>query len=377
MKVSKKRILHVIGNLEGGGAERQLQILANNTDLERYHVSIIFFHRGTGQYLFNEGIELLQIRRGHKWNIIPLWIRIYKAVKAYQPDILQLWLPEIITVPAAIAGKLSGAYIISTARGSMRSVNFRKLQLRGLTRYLQHFMADRIVANFNPDKEPFLYRRLFSRKKGCVIRNAIIINKRKNISAPAFIAPKTTSFIIWYVGRIIPLKRLDILLDSFIELRKEGLDISLVICGTGNPKLLKQLKGKIGINALEKHVFFPGYRDDWHSLAQDADLFVLPSRAEGMPNVLFEAMLLGIPCIAADIPVVRDIVSHKEHVWLVKADSQSSLSEGIRQMYQSIPLRKEIAKKGQLYAKSFSVEKMMLSYDAIYSNHDKTDTKQS
>lgn len=358
--------MHVIAALEGGGAERQLQILANNTDHERYHVSIIFFHRGTGQYLYNEEIELLQIRRGHKWNIIPLWIRIYKAVKAYQPDILQLWMPEIITIPAAIAGKISGAYIISAARGSMRSVNFKKFQLRDLTRYIQHIMANRIVANFNPEKEPLLYRRLFSRKKGCVIRNAIVINQRKFIPAPVFWASKTTPFIIWYVGRIIPSKRLDLLLDSFIELRKEGLDISLVICGTGNPKLLKQLKGKIRINAQEKHVFFPGYRDDWHSLVRDADLFVLPSIAEGMPNVLLEAMLLGIPCIAADIPVVSDIVSHKEHVWLVKAGSQSSLSEGIRQMYNSDPLRTEIAKKGQLYAGSFSIERMSQAYDALY-----------
>ena len=150
MKVSKRRILHVIGNLEGGGAERQLQILANNIDSERYQVSIIFFHMGTGQYPFNNEIELLQIPRGRKWNIIPLWIRIYKAIKEYQPDILQLWLPEIITIPAALAGKLSGAYIVSAARRSMRSVNSIKLSLRDRANYIQHIMADKIVANFNP-----------------------------------------------------------------------------------------------------------------------------------------------------------------------------------------------------------------------------------
>ncbi|MHC4070460.1 MAG: glycosyltransferase [Planctomycetota bacterium] len=366
MEDRKRRILHVIAALEGGGAERQLQILANNTDPERYHVSILFLHRGTGQYSFNEGIDLLQIPRGHKWNILSLWFRIYKAVKAYQPDIIQLWMPEIITIPAAFAGKFSGAYIISSARGSMRSVNFRKLQLRDLTRYIQHIITDKIVANFNPDKEPYFFRRLFSRKKGCVIPNAIVINQVKNILVPTSLTNRRASFAIWYVGRIIPSKRLDILLDSFVELRKEGLDISLVICGTGNPKLLRQLKEKFRANILEEHVIFLGYRDDWHSLAQYADLFVLPSTAEGMPNVLFEAMLLGIPCIAADIPVVSNIVSHKENIWLVNAGSQSSLAEGIRQMYQSASLRKEIAKKGQLYAGSFSIKRMSQAYNALY-----------
>jgi len=50
----------------------------------------------------------------------------------------------------------------------------------------------------------------------------------------------------------------------------------------------------------------------------------------------------------------------------VKAGSQSSLSDGIRQMYHLAPLRKEIAKKGQLYARSFSIEKMAQAYDTLY-----------
>jgi len=369
--------LHVIAALEGGGAERQLQILVNNTDPERYHVSIIFFHRGTGQYLFNEEIELLQIPRGRKWNIIPLWLRIYKAVKAYQPDILQLWVPEIITIPAAFAGRLSGAYIMSSARGSRRSVNSIKRRIRHLASYITHIMADRIIANFNPDSEPWFFRKLFMWKRGCIIRNAIVVNQSKIVKSPFFLIPKGTSFMIWYVGRIIPSKRLDILLDSFAELIEEGLNISLIICGTGEDRLLRKLKKQVRINALDEHVIFPGYRDDWHSLAQDADLFVLPSTAEGMPNVLFEAMLLGIPCIATDIPVLSDILSHKINLWMVKAGSRISLISGIKEMYQSPTLRKQLAQAGQLYARNFSVEKMMRAYEALYNNCNKTSTKQS
>jgi hypothetical protein len=156
MKSSKRKILHVIASLEGGGAERQLQIMANNTDPDRYHVSIIFLHKGTGQYVFNDEIDLIQIPRGRKWNIPLLWYRIYKAVKACQPDILQLWMPEILTIPAAFAGKFSGAYIISAARRSMRSVNSIKLHLRDLASYIQHMMADRIVANFSFPKKKVL-----------------------------------------------------------------------------------------------------------------------------------------------------------------------------------------------------------------------------
>jgi glycosyltransferase involved in cell wall biosynthesis len=373
MKNNKIKILHVIGNLEGGGAERQLQLLANNTSPDKYYIAILFLHRGTGQYIYNNGIDLLHIPRGQKWNLFSLWFRVYKAVMAFRPDILQLWLPEIVTLPAALAGKLSGAYILSSARGSMRYAN-NIISPRRLISYIQqHIMSDKIVANFNPDREPCFYRKLFSKKEGCVIPNAIVVEKPKTVVLPAALNSPKTAFKIWYAGRIISSKRLDILLDSFAELRKEGLDISLVICGTGLPKLLKQLKEKVKANNLEEHVIFLGYRDDWHSLAQNADLFVLPSTAEGMPNVLFEAMLLGIPCIATDIPVIRDLISHKINAWMVQAGSSASLTSGIREIYQSESLRKQLAQAGQLYAKSFSIEKMIQAYDILYTSCGKSD----
>ena len=77
-------------------------------------------------------------------------------------------------------------------------------------------------------------------------------------------------------------------------------------------------------------------------------------------------MLLGLACIAADIPAINNLLEHKKNVWLVKAGSKSSLTEGIRQLYHSAPLRNEIAKKGQLYAGSFSIKRMSQAYDALY-----------
>ena len=318
---------------------------------------------------------MLHIPRGHKWNIPSLWFKIYKAVKDYQPDILQLWMPEIITIPAAFAGKFSGTYIISAARRSMRSVNSIKLRLRDLASYIQHIMADRIVANYNPDKEPFFFRKLFYKKNGLIISNAITVSQNKTPSRADLPVKTPDSFLIWFTGRITPEKRLDILLDSFIALRRDGLNILLAICGEGKPNLTNHLKNKVRQEGMQEHVSFLGYRKDWHDLARQADLFVLPSTSEGMPNVLFEAMFLGLPCIATDIPVICDTVKHKENVWMVKAGSQSSLSEGIQLMYQSADLRKQLAQTGQLYAKSFSVEKMTQTYAALYNNCKKPCTK--
>jgi len=367
MNHSKKiKILHVIGALEGGGAQRQLQILIKNTDTDKYRIGILCLHNKNYKYFSNLDIDLIEIPRGMKWNIFSLWFRIHKAVMAYQPDILHVYQPEIVTIPAAFTGRLSGVPIISSVLRSMRSVNSFKQRIRDHARCLQHLFADRIVANFNPEGEPFFLRKLFFRKKGLVIHNGIVVDMKKTTTVPVFLTNPMTSFLILYAARIVPQKRLDILLDSFIMLRKDGLDISLAICGEGHPDLTCLLKQKIQQASMQEYVSFLGYRQDWQFLAQNADLFILPSTSEGMPYVLFEAMLLGLPCIATDISVIRSVVSHKENIWLVQAGSQSSLTEGIREMYHSAPLRKKLAQAGQEHAKSFTVEKMVSKYENIY-----------
>ena len=366
MKGTKRRILHVIGCLEGGGAERQLQILTNHTDSQEYDIGIVYFHRGPGHNALRREIDLIQIPRGRKWNIPALWLRVFKTVLAYRPDIVQLWLPEIVTIPAALAAKYLNARVISCVRGSMRNVRSIKRRIRDRAGYLQHLFADTMVANFNPEGEPFFLRKLFSCKKGLVISNAIVVSHDKKPSGVDSPINKADSLLIWYTGRIIPLKRLELLLDSCITLRKDGLDLSLVICGEGSPRLTRRLKQKVRQTCMQEYVHFLGYRGDWHRLARNADLFVLPSTAEGMPNVLFEAMLLGLPCIATDIPAIRKMVKHKENAWVVQPGSRSSLMEGIRQMYHSEPLRKKLARQGQRYAMGFSIKRMTQAYDTLY-----------
>jgi len=366
MKSRKRRILHVIGHLEGGGAERQLQILANNTAPDKYRIAILFLHRGTGQYIFDEGIDLLQLPRGSKWNILSLWFRIYKAVMAYQPDILHLWLPEIVTIPAALAGKRLLVPIISSIRRSMGKVNSVKQWIRDRAQYVQHLFACKIVANFNIDSTPFILRKLFSNKQGIVIPNAIRICHDKTPSEPDLPIRAKNSFLIWYTGRIVPRKRVDLLLDSFISLRNEGLDVSLVICGAGKAKMVDKLKQKARKLNMQKYVYFLGHRKDWHDLVYDADVFVLPSTSEGMPNVLFEAMLLGLPCIASDIPTTNHLIEHNEQALLFKPASQKDLTKAIRQLYFSDEKRKQLSRTGQEFVAKFSVEKTVLAYGAIY-----------
>jgi len=111
-------------------------------------------------------------------------------------------------------------------------------------------------------------------------------------------------------------KNIEILLKS---LPKTGIkNLFLFIIGDGSTKedthYLGNLKEMTKELSLEKQVIFTGWlqKEEIWSMFRTADLFVLPSKREGMPNVVLEALGVGLPCVGSDIPGVRDILLYNE-----------------------------------------------------------------
>jgi glycosyltransferase involved in cell wall biosynthesis len=101
-------------------------------------------------------------------------------------------------------------------------------------------------------------------------------------------------------GRLIPAKGQEALLRAFAAIADEVPDARLIILGEGPLRgRLESLRAHYG---LEGRVFLPGFQQNPHAWVQRSTVFVLPSRTEGFPNALLEAMLLGRPVIATDCP---------------------------------------------------------------------------
>lgn len=120
------------------------------------------------------------------------------------------------------------------------------------------------------------------------------------------------SIVLLYCGRIVKRKRLELLLNAFSTLVREHSEIHLLIVGSGN------MQPDSTEEEVEKAVTrFPGNltwvknASDTSIFYQMADIFVLPSEREGMPNVLLEAMSTGLACIASSIGGVVDILDHE------------------------------------------------------------------
>lgn len=106
-------------------------------------------------------------------------------------------------------------------------------------------------------------------------------------------------FTICTVGRISDQKNPEFLLDIFYELSKQRDDVELVWCGTG--ELESSIKEKIKIHNIENTVHLLGARDDVHEILKISDVFLLPSRFEGLGIVLIEAQAAKLTCVMSDV----------------------------------------------------------------------------
>lgn len=109
--------------------------------------------------------------------------------------------------------------------------------------------------------------------------------------------------VIMFVGRLVKVKGVDILIRAFALINHP--DAALVIVGDGpERKSLERIVSELGVS---DRVIFTGWRDDAPKLVSVADVFVLPSLSEGLPQSLLEALAHGVPCIVSDIPPLRDL----------------------------------------------------------------------
>lgn len=133
--------------------------------------------------------------------------------------------------------------------------------------------------------------------------------------------------VVLGVGRLTDQKGFDTLINSFAHLVEEW-DARLVILGEGEDR--DTLKSRAREHGIDDWVDLPGYVDNPYAFMREADVFVLSSRYEGMPNVLVEAAAIGTPLVATDCPSgPRELLNGGEAGELVPVEDPRAMAEAI------------------------------------------------
>jgi glycosyltransferase involved in cell wall biosynthesis len=166
------------------------------------------------------------------------------------------------------------------------------------------------------------------------------------------------------VGRLVPEKAHDVFIAAAARLIRTSLAAQFVIAGEGRCRAA--LEADIKRLGMERHFHLIGYEADVpHFLAQ-LDVFVMPSRTEGLGIALLEALASGLPCIATDVGGIPEILGQAGGL-LVPADSTEKLAEAMSAMLEA-DMREAFAAKGRKIAERFSIDDWSEKFCRIYTS---------
>jgi hypothetical protein len=299
------RILHVVTIMNRAGLETMLMNYYRAIDRSKIQFDFLVHRDDKGDY--DDEIKSLG-GRIYRLPSISFAHSVNYSKKAYdffinhpEYSIVHSHLDSLSALPLAAAKKAN----VSTRIAHSHTSNFDsdlKKPIRNMTKHLIPMYATDFFGCSDEAMEFMFGKR--AAKDGIVINNAIDTSKftfsektrkkiRKEFSLPA------DSFVVGHVGRFNYPKNHEFLISIFNELLKEEPSAKLLLVGDGeNKAIIKKQVSDLGIS---KSVIMTGVRNDIHDIMQAMDVFVMPSRYEGLPVVSIEAQASGLPCVFSDV----------------------------------------------------------------------------
>jgi GalNAc-alpha-(1->4)-GalNAc-alpha-(1->3)-diNAcBac-PP-undecaprenol alpha-1,4-N-acetyl-D-galactosaminyltransferase len=351
------RITIVVASLGGGGAERvAVDLCRYFRDSGREITLLTLTGDDPDAYLVPDGIrrERLDIRRAAASPLDSIWFTaehlaaMRRRIVLTSPDAVVSFVDQTnVRTVACLLG--TGIPVIVSER--THPGHHPLSRAWHVARRLTYPLADTVVVQ-TEDVAAWI-RRQTRVKRLVVISNAARYDedlRQRDRTDSTGIAVRP---LVLGVGRMTREKGFDLLLEAFHRSRLAQSDWHLAIAGDGVERaaLLEQAISLGIANALT----LPGHVNDVGRWLAMSDIFVLPSRYEGFPNALIEAMQMGRPCVSFDCPSgPRDLVEDGRNGLLIKAEDVDGLSAALRRLASDPELRRRLGAEASHVAREFS-----------------------
>lgn len=350
----KKRIFHLITDLDIGGTPTALSSILAHIDRQRYDVTVCSLKQ-KGTTSVSDEIQKLGIPvfflDAERLLFFAVLYRLYLLLKDEQPSILHTWLFHA-NVFGRLAGRLAG---VSTIISSERSVNREKGLFRIWADRLTSVWADFITVNAEAVKEVLVLREKISPSKVSVIQSGIDLAKFSDRTLNGTLREElglgAGDLVVLNIARLDPIKGHEDLLFAMRQVVQKIPSARLVLVGEGPCR--NKIEQRIRSLGMTHAVKMLGIRRDIAEILHLSDLFVLPSWEEGMPLSLLEAMGMGRAVIATDVGGVREVIEDDSLGVVVSARKPEVLGQEITRLLLDPKQRKEIGQNARRHVEGF------------------------
>lgn len=309
----KTKLVEFIGRLQDGGAETLVKDYALLLDKEKFDITILCedYRKDSSVYktLLNNGVKIYTMYE-KSFFVNKVLARIFgkryvailfkKAIRDLKPDVLHCHL-EVLEILYYARSVLDGIRLLFTCHNPPEKlIGDERPAERDACRYLLDHNDLQIIALH--DEMAKQIDEMFHIDNTAVIRNGIDFKRFRNVGRSREeireeLGISKETYVIGQIGRFAYQKNPEFTIDIFAKLLKKREDAHLLLIGRGDvEKLQKQIKD-LGI---EKKVSILCNRDDIPELLHAMDVFIFPSRFEGLGIVLIEAQASGLPCVTSD-----------------------------------------------------------------------------
>jgi glycosyltransferase involved in cell wall biosynthesis len=360
------RVVHVTARYPPGlgGVEKVVQYLARSQYRDGLTVSVLTSADGRDELAPED--EPFQVKRLRSVNVLhtPLIPALLRHLLALERDavvhlhISHAYTPEMVWISARLRGRpylahFHGNLGPSGPVGRLLFGAYRRLILRLVIRG-----ASAVVALTEEDKSTLITQFGVDPSRVSVVRNGVDESFSYSHARALHSKPH-----LLFVGRLAAQKNLPLLLKA-LDGVSDRFETTLV--GRGELEAeLKSMATDLGL----KNVCFHGAAqgEELRQLYRDADVFVLPSLLEGMPLVLLEAMAMGLPIVATDVPGTRDLVASGENGLLVNVDEPRAMRKALMEVASDNQRYRRMSDASRAMAASYSWDKVVSDLTRIYS----------
>lgn len=350
------RILFTIRSLTGGGAERVVSVLSGLLADSGEDVHIITYKKTERDYKISENVKIHEMPQRQD-SPVTKGLRIFdmrKIIKEIQPDVIIPFVGTVLYVSWFATLGMNIPFVL-TIRNNPWTMPEKKT-----SRKFRDYLAGKSCAIMVQNEEQSEYFSEKLRKKCWVVPNPI--SKKFVDNYKEIYNDKITKMIA--VGRLHEQKNYPVLLKALADIIPDRPEITLDIFGEGHQEnALKELIANLG---LEKNVFLRGRSQKIEEQLKTADLFLMTSDYEGMPNALMEAMAFGVPCISSDCKTgPKSLISSHENGLLFQTGNCADLKKKIEWAIANPNQMADYGKKARCrlledYSSEKALEKMLI-----------------
>jgi starch synthase (maltosyl-transferring) len=364
---ARTSITFLITELDPGGAERALVQIATGLSPDDWKRSVICLSdRGAlASTLEESGIPVTCLGARRASSLQGLWkatAGLTRELHRQQPAVLQtfLWHANIV---GRIAARRTGVpHVVSGIRVAEKRGRWRLRLDRWTERYIdRHVCVSQAVADFSIRESGL------SPQKTVVIPNGVDLETFRNadpVELSSFGIPNEATVLL-SVGRLDPQKDPLTLIRATGRLARDRPDLHLLLIGQGTlEEEIAQAAEAVGI---ADRVHLAGWQSDIAGIMRSADLLVLTSLWEGLPNVLLEAGASGLPIVATQAEGVSEIVEDGVTGRLVTIGDEQALAAAIDHVLNDPVAAAESAERLQRQmAERFTWPAVVTQYADLY-----------